>query len=186
VYNEHIRNKLRKFKMADMYGNITFSASKDAAFDATKLVTALNKFRWDSEQQRFLGDDKTVWFEGGAQYPTLFPKLVSSYNVCNEAGDDVEIAPADMTEDDYDNINDVNAEEAELSDISSILGECVTAGWIELCVTGNCKTRYSVFQTMRIDASKNVKRTYRYSSPTEVETTESRYDAATGVESAVE
>ena len=115
--------------MADAYGMLVFTKSKDCKFYGVKLVNALNQYHWNNEGEPWLYCSKTKYFylnkNYSVQYPTAFPHI---------------------------EINEDEFEIVSLEHLCKEISPLIKSGWIEIACSSNEKQRYVNFESLRIFA----------------------------------
>jgi len=141
--------------MAAAYGTIIFAKSNDCSFNSDKLDKVLRTYIWsecegmweyDSMNQRF--NFSTEY----AQFPTLFPRPIISFDLWDESTDKSwTVLAEDMKKEDYEFIDDRDEGDSEkLDTLSKKIAPCLSSGWIEFSLCSNMNTRYVMFETLRI------------------------------------
>jgi len=115
--------------MADAYGMLVFTKSKDCKFHGAKLVKVLNQYRWNNDDEPWFYCSENKYFylhkNSSVQYPTVFPEI---------------------------EINDEEFEVASLEDLCKEISPFLKSGWIEIACSSNEKQRYVTFESLRISA----------------------------------
>jgi len=137
--------------MADTYGTITFTKSKNCVIDGPNLLDALNEFNWDSQgvKWEYHPENKTLSF-GYTQYPSVTPTIYARCNFVNEEGAECVKDMADMTEDDFEGLNYFIEEPIPITQLKDKLAPHIKRGWIEIAYSSNEKTREVNFGRLRI------------------------------------
>jgi hypothetical protein len=153
--------------MADAYGTFAFTQSDDSIIDGEQLVHDLNRFRWDFSDGQWEWDEqskKIFHDEYAAQYPTVFPEIITEIELGLDEDDDesAECCKAydDMLEEDWENVADINYEAVDLIDIKRVLGKHITQGWIEISYSSQQKSHYASIGSIRIEAGGDATRRY--------------------------
>lgn len=153
--------------MADAYGVFTFTKSADSVIDERSLVEAMNQFQWDTSSGQWLYDEARSGIyhsEYTAQYPTVYPqKIVSVDCYCNQTDTSYKKLAEEMSEQDWENMEECDYEPCELSELKERLIKHVTKGWFEIGYSSNEKQRYVTFGSIRIDADGIATRRYAVS-----------------------
>ncbi len=144
--------------MADAYGGITLSTSKDSVIDADLLVELLNHFSWTNANGEWItnkmdGRDAFWHFDDfNTQYPSLFPQEYETVIRQNDDGTFNRIPYEEATEDDLDHAWDIEQRNISLEDLSKHFTKPLKEGWFEIACTANEKNRYVYFHSLRIYA----------------------------------
>lgn len=155
--------------MADAYGALTFSESKDCNLDRQALVETLNRLEWDNSGGRWVyyeDDDSICFSDYRSQYPTVFPQketMISCY--CEESDSTSQKLPSEMTAKDWECVVDVEMEPCTLEELRDSLVCHIKRGWIEIACSANEKCRYVIFETLRIHADGAAERMFATSGP---------------------
>ena len=141
--------------MADAYGGISLSTSKDSLIDAEQLVDLLNHYSWSNANGEWIKNEMngkdTFWHidDFNTQYPTAFPtKFILLMK--EEDGSIRRIPENEATDEDHDRCWDLDSEDVSLSTLSKDLSKAIKKGWFEIACTANEKNRYVYFQSLRI------------------------------------
>ncbi len=144
--------------MADAYGGISLSTSKDSEINAALLVELLNHYTWTNsggEWTKHETNGKDIFWHRdnfGTQYPSLFPCECVAVLI-KEGDETIRRIPAEQaTEEDYDQCWDMEEEDISLEALSNHFSKAITNGWFEIACTANEKNRYVYFQSLRIYA----------------------------------
>ncbi len=144
--------------MADAYGGITLSTSKDSKIDAAKLVKLLNKFSWTNANGEWITnkmDGKDAFWHldtFGTQYPSMFPQEFVAVIHRNDDGTLNRIPYEEATEEDIDYAYDIEEKDTSLEELSKHFTKALKKGWFEIACTANEKNRYVYFHSLRIYA----------------------------------
>lgn len=141
--------------MADAYGGISLSTSKDSVIDAEQLVDLLNQHSWTNANGEWIKNEingkDTFWHidDFNTQYPTVFPtKFIL---LMKEEDESIRrIHEDDATDEDHDRCWDLDTEIISLSTLSKNLSKAIKKGWFEIACSANEKNRYVYFQSLRI------------------------------------
>lgn len=143
--------------MADTYGTFTFTQSDDAVINEVTLVRALNNFVWAFGGGKWVlsEPDGGIYFnEYTAQYPTIDPQMIRAVNCyCEESEEEYRKTLTEMTDEDWECVEDYDCEDCELKDIKTKLLQEVKAGWIEIAFSSNEKQHYVAFGSIRVNAN---------------------------------
>ncbi len=148
--------------MADTYGTFTFTKSDDAVVNDESLVKALNNFVWAFSGGQWVqsGPNDGISFnEYPAQYPTLGLQIKRAVNCfCDESDTEYKKPFEEMTEEDWQCVEDYDLEDCELTEVKARLSKEIKAGWIEIAFSSNEKQHYVAFGSLRIEANGTVTR----------------------------
>ncbi len=142
--------------MADAYGMLVFSKSKDCKFDSKKLKGVLNRYEWNNDGFPWEYDSKSKRFYfnlNQLQYPTVIPFETISYEVDDGKGSLKTVLSHDMTAEDFDNVYDDKRAHVSLKRLCKEISKTLKSGWVELACTSNMKQRYVIFECMRVDSN---------------------------------
>ena len=148
--------------MADAYGTLVFSCSKDAKFEGEYIVDKLNQYEWDMEGGKWVLDGEEIDYDGDSPlYPTVYPNEVKSITL-EINGVFKKISPIELTEEQEDDIVDKEEESVSLEKFRDSLAPFINTGWIEISCIANERARYIYLQEMRIysDGRATRKRTF--------------------------
>jgi hypothetical protein len=144
--------------MADAYGGISLSASKDSLIDAEQLVDLLNQYSWTNANGEWIKNEingkDTFWHidDFNTQYPTVFPTKLTL--LIKEEDESIRRIPEEeATDEDHDRCWDFDSEIISLSTLSKNLSKAIKKGWFEIACTANEKNRYVYFQSLRIHSN---------------------------------
>ena len=136
--------------MADAYGKLIFSCSKDAKFNSEKLVDTLNKFVWENSDGKWISEGDDIYYEGNTiQYPTVYP-LYSKFLIRLINGVETKIYPSELTEENKEFEYDNEVEFVPLEDLRNAIVGHIKNGWIEIACIANEKVRYIYLEELRI------------------------------------
>ncbi len=150
--------------MADAYGGISLSTSKDCEVDSEALLAALNHYSWTNSNGEWVINNtqgkKTFWHvdDFNTQYPTLFPLRDAAYIIKLDSGELKRVLLEDATEDEQDCCWDIETSEVPLEEFSEIFSKSINAGWVEIACTANEKNRYVYFESLRVYADGRAQR----------------------------
>jgi hypothetical protein len=142
--------------MADAYGMLVFSKSKDCKFDSKKLQNVLNEYRWNMNGTEWIYNSKRKLFFIDAfsvQYPTVFLDYEAAYEIKKKNGKIKTVKADEMTAEDFDNIWDAQLEIVSLKKLSEVVSSTLKSGWIEISCCGNEKNSYVYYESLRVYAS---------------------------------
>jgi hypothetical protein len=138
--------------MADTYGKIIFSKSKDCKCNFENLLNTLNFYRWSYCGGEWVMCDDTSLPEYdtyNSEYPTALPDKISSVLIDSD-GEDVWIPYDGIV--DKDELEKVEYSQTSLDEICSDLAQAIEVGWIEIGVCSNTKLRDAYFEVIKIYA----------------------------------
>jgi len=113
--------------MADTYGTITFTKSKDCTFNPSLLIKELNCFNWSADEIKWLLHERDLDLFVDSSTP-MYPVAV----------------PLIEDEDKFPHI------EYSLKTLSQRISPHIYSGWIEIACVANEKNWYVYFQSLRI------------------------------------
>jgi len=113
--------------MADTYGTITFTKSKDCTFNPSSLIEELNCFNWSAGETKWLLHERDLDLFVDSSTP-MYPVAV----------------PLIEDEDKFPHI------EYSLKTLSQRISPHIYSGWIEIACVANEKNWYVYFQSLRI------------------------------------
>jgi len=113
--------------MADTYGTITFTKSKDCTFNPSSLIKELNCFNWSADETKWLLHERDLDLFVDSSTP-MYPVAV----------------PLIEDEDKFPHI------EYSLKTLSQRISPHIYSGWIEIACVANEKNWYVYFQSLRI------------------------------------
>ena len=113
--------------MADTYGTITFTKSKDCTFNPSSLIEELNCFNWSADETKWLLHERDLDLFVDSSTP-MYPVAV----------------PLIEDEDKFPHI------EYSLNTLSQRISPHIYSGWIEIACVANENNWYVYFQSLRI------------------------------------
>ncbi|NDH68400.1 MAG: hypothetical protein EBY22_10985 [Gammaproteobacteria bacterium] len=136
--------------MAEAYGKLIFSCSKDAKFNGEKLIESLNKFTWENEGGQWITNSNNIYYDGNTiQYPTVYP-LYTKFVILLINGVETKIHPSELTEEQKEFFYDLESESVPLQDLTDSVAGHIENGWIEIACIANEKVRYIYLEELRI------------------------------------
>ena len=136
--------------MADAYGKLIFSCSKDAKFNSEKLVESLNKFTWENWGGKWISERNKIYYYGNTiQSPTVYP-IYTKFWILLINGIETKIHLSEITEEHEEFFYDVESDSVPLQDLMDAVAGHIENGWIEIACTANEKTRYIYFEELRM------------------------------------
>ena len=136
--------------MADAYGKLIFSCSKDAKFNGEKLVESLNKFTWENWGGQWITKSNNIYYDGDTvQYPTVYP-LYTKFWILLINGVETKIHPSELTEEQKEFLYDVESDSVPLQDLMDAVSGHIENGWIEIACIANEKVRYIYLEELPI------------------------------------
>ena len=136
--------------MADAFGTLIFSCSKDATFDSELLVDYMNMYEWETGEGLWVLDGDDIYYEGmSPQYPTVYPLEIKSITL---KIDNVltKITPSELTDDQEEFVVDREEQSVSLEEFRNTFARHITDGWIQIACIANEKKRYIYLEEMRI------------------------------------
>ena len=99
-----------------------------------------------------------------AQYPVAIPEFLE-FHFCDEDGNFCSSLEKEMTQEDFDSIEFSTNHPYELKFLSQKLSPHIKFGWIEIACSANEKSRYSYFQTLRINSDGSASKINNWAGP---------------------
>ncbi len=157
-------NNFREYAMADSYGAVVLSRSKDCDINAEKLCSALNDLRWSNDGALWEIHDDRIWFDV-CQYPTARPEVTSEYTWVNEEGTDLSVKPEDMTQELFEQWEECDGDTHEecisLEAVAKLLVPFIHSGSITIAACSHEKSRNVDYDALTIYSDGKVAYEYR-------------------------
>lgn len=143
--------------MSTVIGRFSFSYSANADIDFNGLEKALNKFTWSDAQHDakwvHSANDETFQFESECiEDPTALPKIYIAEIEDSVSGEIIKKNAQEMTDDDHDNLVDMNGDQADLHDFSAAIKPFIRNGSIQISCEANDGKDLSYWEQITINS----------------------------------